>query len=103
MSEIDSRPQQMSGDEENGTLTDTFVSYLTTNENIVITLTYPGSWSVSPTGPLNGYNATAYTVGSATNIIFDFTGADYTQTATFTFTEADDTSGPYTVTMSAPS
>ena len=101
MSAIDSKPPMMDG--KVGDPTDCFVTYMTTTENIVVTLTYPGSWSVTPVGDSNGYNATAYTVGSATNIIFDFTSANYDESAEFTFTEADDTSGPYTVTMSAPS
>jgi hypothetical protein len=102
MSEINSKPPTMDG-KGTGTGAGCFVRYMTTTENIVVQMTYPGSWSISPTGPQNGYNATAIVVGGAyTTITFDFTVAVYTETAQYTFTVADGSSGPWLVTMGAP-
>jgi hypothetical protein len=102
MSAINSAPPHM--DNPTGaakvTSTDCFVTYLTSNPNILVQLTYPGTWSVSPAGPVNGYNATVTTIMGITNITFDFTAADYTETAVFTFTDTD--SNTYYVTMSGP-
>jgi hypothetical protein len=98
MSEITSRPPTLDG-EEKDPVADCFVTYQTSNVGIVVTLTYPGSWTATVIGEKNGYKVMTSTVLDVTTITFDFTEANYGETAVFTFTNSDSDGGTYQVTM----
>jgi hypothetical protein len=94
MSEIQSKPGNREDD-----VTELFCKYKTAYQNIVLTLTYDSTWTVSPSEPINGYNVTCAPNGDSTDITFDFSNANYAETAEYDLNS--DEYGPYTVTLSA--